>query len=101
MATTYHAKGGRFCKADSAKIVSRGGEKFKVVRQHHRVDDSGKIVRKGRKGKAEEAIRRSNAARQRMALAGDLSAPGFLSVSEMFTGRRSSLAEAKKAKKGG
>lgn len=37
MATTYHGKNGKFCKADSAKTVVKGGERFKVVRQHRRV----------------------------------------------------------------
>lgn len=35
--TTYHARSGRFCKADSAKTVVKGGAQFKVVRQHRRI----------------------------------------------------------------
>jgi len=33
---TYHSKIGRFCSADSASLVVKDGQKFKVVRQHRR-----------------------------------------------------------------
>lgn len=36
--TTYHAKTGKFCNADAAHTVVKGGERYKVVRQHRRVN---------------------------------------------------------------
>jgi len=39
---TYHSRSGRFCKSDSAAKVVKGGEQFKVVRQHRRVKPKAK-----------------------------------------------------------
>lgn len=34
---TYHGPGGRFCPPDYARVASKGGERFKVVRNYQRV----------------------------------------------------------------
>jgi hypothetical protein len=35
--TTYHSKSGRFTSQNSAHTVTRGGERFKMVRQLRRI----------------------------------------------------------------
>lgn len=41
--TTYHGKNGKFCPPESARVVTKGGEQFKVVRQHRRIGPKGGV----------------------------------------------------------
>ena len=80
---TYHDKDGRFCEKDAAKTVVKDGEPYKVVRQHRRM-----ASRKTRKRSANEMIQRSNRVRQRMAMLGELTAPGWINVASFLGGER-------------
>ena len=83
MADTYHDKRGKFCNQKSANTLVSAGKKYKIVRQKRLLGDNGKIL-VNRKSKATEAIQRSNMARMKMALNGDLSAKGFVNVHKEF-----------------
>ena len=75
-ATTYHGKKGKFCKRDSAHTVTKDGARYKVVRQHRRMAVS-------RRQKAEELVQRLSVAKQRAALTGALSAPGWINLHDI------------------
>jgi hypothetical protein len=77
---SYHGKDGKFSSAASAHTVSKGGERFKVVRQHRRIGPSKKA--KSARQTAEDAIRRTTLARQKAALLGALSGPGWVNLHE-------------------
>jgi len=81
---SYHAKDGKFSSAVSAHSVSKGGERFKVVRQHRRIGPSKK---RSKRRAAEDAVARSNLARQRAALTGALSGPGWIPVRQVVEGQ--------------
>ena len=83
MADTYHDKRGKFCNQKSANVFVSAGKKYKIVRQKRLMGDNGKIVC-NRKSTATEAIHRSNLARMKMVLNGDLSAKGFVNVHREF-----------------
>lgn len=46
MRVTYHSSLGKFCAPDSAKLVVKGGQKFKVVRQHRRIGERDERTRR-------------------------------------------------------
>jgi hypothetical protein len=80
---SYHDKKGKFSSASSAHSVSKGGHRYKVVRQHRRI---GPSKRKSPRQVAEDAIRQANVARQKAALTGALTGPGWISVKQVFEG---------------
>ena len=77
---SYHGKDGKFSSATSAHTVSKGGERFKVVRQHRRIGPSKKA--KSARQTAEDAVRRATIARQKAALVGALTGPGWVNLHE-------------------
>ena len=79
---SYHGKDGKFSSAVSAHSVSRGGERFKVVRQHRRIGPAKKA--RSAKQTAEDAVRRAALARQKAALLGALTGPGWVNVHEVL-----------------
>jgi hypothetical protein len=81
---SYHDKKGKFSSATGAHSVSKNGERFKVVRQHRRI---GPSKRKSKREAVEDAVRRSTVARQRAALTGALTGPGWINVRRVFEGR--------------
>lgn len=76
---TYHDKRGKFCPPESASLVNKGGDRFKVVRQHRR-------IRKKRNPRdvAEDLVQQSNRRLQRLAMLGALTAPGFVNLSDVL-----------------
>jgi hypothetical protein len=81
---SFHDKKGKFSSAASAHSVSKGGERFKVIRQHRRIGPSKK---KSPRQVAEEAIQRANVARQKAALTGALTGPGWITIEQVFEGK--------------
>lgn len=79
---TYHSKNGRFSSAASAYSMSKEGDRYKVVRQHRRIGPSKKG--KSKRQTAAEAVQRTNLARQKAALTGALTGPGWVNVNRVF-----------------
>jgi len=77
-ATTYHDKKGKFCDPDSAHLVTKGGDRYKVVRQHRRVGGSKKSSQR----ETVDPFRRVEFAKQRAAMLGKLAGPGWVNLSE-------------------
>lgn len=80
-ATTYHGGKGKFCAKDSAKIVTKDGERYKVVRQHRRMK-SGKVPREV----AERVLRRVEVAKSRSAHLGSLLTQNWIPVTHLVGG---------------
>lgn len=78
---SYHGKDGKFSSSASAYTVSKNGERFKVVRQHRRI---GPAKKKNKRQAVEDIVRRSNLARQKAVLKGELSGPGWINVEGIF-----------------
>lgn len=81
--TTYHGKDGRFASPASAVTANRNGERLRVVRQLRRLHRA-----KGKTESVMKTVLRANLAKTKAALAGELSAPGFVNVGDvLFQGR--------------
>lgn len=91
---SHHDKKGRFTSKANAHTVSKGGERYKVVRQLRRMKPK---KRRSDRERATEALQRENRQLQRFALLGALSAPGWVNVHEAFD--RAGLGEAKMSHK--
>jgi hypothetical protein len=67
---TYHGKSGKFCGRDNANIVTKDGDRYKVVRQHRRMKPkSPGVITKTKKSKrqvATEMVRHMVAAQDRV-----------------------------------
>ena len=81
MTTTYHAKDGKFTSSRNAQTAVRDGERLKVVRQLRRLRRQKKESSRDRTLKI---ILQANLAKMKATLNGDLSAPGFINVSDLF-----------------
>lgn len=81
MRTTYHGKDGRFASPMSAVSANRNGERLRVVRQLRRLKQGRKAEERDR---VMRTVLRSNLAKQKAAMNGVLSAPGFISVDDLF-----------------
>lgn len=84
---TYHGKKGRFCGKDNAKIVTKGGEQFRVIRQHRRVKPKSRMPTKKRSGAkaVKETLARMAIARDRVRLTDHLD-QDFVSMKGLFDG---------------
>ena len=83
---TFHAHDGKFCAKKHANTMSKDGERLKVIRQYKRVTGEVQLHgrRKAKPKRQAEAIRHANLARAKMAMMGDLSAPGFVTMGDVI-----------------
>ncbi len=86
---TYHASNGKFCPKKDACSMSKDGERYKVIKQYKRVTrgTAGDVQLHGRRRKRSrqaEAMRRSNLGKMKMAVSGELSAPGFVTMGSVL-----------------
>lgn len=82
MRTTFHGRDGKFASKASAASASRGGERLKVVRQLRRFHRAA--PKKESREAAVQMLLRMNLARTKATLMGELTAPGFINVSEVL-----------------
>lgn len=78
--TTYHDQHGRFTSKSGAHTAVRDGERLKVVRQLRRMANK----KESSENRAMKTILRSNLARAKATLMGELSAPGFVNVADVL-----------------
>ncbi len=86
--TTFHGKSGRFSSVGSAHSVTKGGERFKVVRQHRRMKpkNPGKTsVNQSKRKLTKETLARMVAAQGRGSLIDHLGR-SYVSIKELLDG---------------
>ena len=84
MKTSYHGKNGKFCKKASANTVTKGGERFKVVRQYRRIKGASgeeRVGRHQRKVPSHEKV--VSIAKRKVEATRSLMGRKFVSLSEM------------------
>lgn len=87
--TTFHGKKGRFCGSGSAHTVTKGGERFKVIRQHRRMKPKspGKTkVKRSARTVAKETVDRMALVRSKGSLIDHIDGRLYVSMKELLGG---------------
>jgi len=83
--TTFHGKNGQFSSKSGAHSAVRNGERLKVVRQLRSLH---RVKKESAHDKVMRFVLQASLAKMKAGLMGDLSAPGFINVSDVLFGEK-------------